>query len=850
MPRSRQTPTKMRGMRNRVCTARLILHLFLVLFAWPGLSSSAEPALRGRPLTEVLAELEGDGIRFIYSSQLLPPTLRVTAEPASGDRLEIAREILAPHGLELSTVSPGLYAVVRQLGGQVEGLIRGRIVDAASGKPIHGARIEVLPRQVAQSTDTEGRFVIQSLPAGTYSLSIAAQGYAQRRLQEVEVPGEGTELDIALQPHSVSLADVVVATSRYSLAEPSVNGAFLFSGVDLQEQPAIGEDALRTLARLPGIAQSGVSARSNVRGGEANEVLVLLDGFPLRQPFHVPAYQGLFSVIDPGLIETAEVFTGGFPARYGNRMSGVFDLETLRATSEPHRALGLSFFNATAREGGRIESAGIEYLGAVRVGMLKPLLQAFSPGAGDPSYSDVYARISHQDVGGFRLSGNFLWARDELGISARTRGESAQIDSRSRYAWLRADKDWSRQLASSLWIGHSRIDSVRFGEVDDPGFARGMVNDSRASQFWDFRGQLRWHPRPSHWFETGFEWTDESATYHYQAEAEYSQQVADLFGRSAAFTRDADIKPARDRAALFATYRWRVTDSITTETGLRLQRILTRGAVTDWMEDPRLSVRWQVAPQTSLRVHWGRFHQADEIQELAVEDGVLVFPLAQRTDQFIVGLDHRLANGVALRVEGFRKDQSTPRPRFENALNVLSILPEIAPDRIRLAPDFAEVRGLEVSASLEDPQLRRWISLGWSDARDKFMGQKVPRSWDQTWAITAGLEMRRGAWQFGAVATAHRGWPTTALQVEPDGTFRLGPRNGSRLPTYASIDLRAEYQRPFGGGVLTYGAEVSNALDRSNTCCIELSGAEDGRLSVRDLSWLPLVPSLHIRWER
>ena len=65
----------------------------------------------GRPIVDVLEELRGPGLDFIYSSELLPRSLTVTAEPESGNRLLIAREILAARGLSLAAVRPGLFAV-------------------------------------------------------------------------------------------------------------------------------------------------------------------------------------------------------------------------------------------------------------------------------------------------------------------------------------------------------------------------------------------------------------------------------------------------------------------------------------------------------------------------------------------------------------------------------------------------------------------------------------------------------------------------------------------------------------------------------------------------------------------
>ncbi|HTL50628.1 MAG TPA: hypothetical protein VL219_08195, partial [Steroidobacteraceae bacterium] len=85
--------------------ALLALPLFLL-----AASGAAGAGYVGRPIVDILEELRGPGLDFIYSSELLPRSLTVNVEPESGNRLLIAREILAEQGLSLTAVRPGLFA--------------------------------------------------------------------------------------------------------------------------------------------------------------------------------------------------------------------------------------------------------------------------------------------------------------------------------------------------------------------------------------------------------------------------------------------------------------------------------------------------------------------------------------------------------------------------------------------------------------------------------------------------------------------------------------------------------------------------------------------------------------------
>ena len=88
----------------------------------------------------------------------------------------------------------------------------------------------------------------------------------------------------------------------------------------------IDNDIMRASQIFPGVVSNDFSARFSVRGGEKDEILVRLDGMELYEPFHLQDYGGALSVIDLGLLDRADLLMGGFPAKYGGKMSGVFDI--------------------------------------------------------------------------------------------------------------------------------------------------------------------------------------------------------------------------------------------------------------------------------------------------------------------------------------------------------------------------------------------------------------------------------------------------------------------------------------------------------------------------------------------
>jgi outer membrane cobalamin receptor len=822
----------------------------LLAMAWVTTADAATPHLKGRTVGDALRQLQDESLQFLFSSDLVSDSMLVGFEPKTRDRLGIAREVLAEHGLEIRAVNPSLYIVVRRLRGQRSRSIAGRVVDGRSGTVLSGARVELLPLGRIAWSDRLGRFSFAELaPGEVYRLRATIEDYADGESEvRVTTPGDSA-VDSVVSLVPVALDTVVVETSRYALAA-QINGAQRLDAVALANQPDVVDDPIRALRRLPGVNQGGVSASSNLRGGETNEVLVLLDGFPLRQVYHLPGYQSPFTLLDEDLIESIDVFTGGFPVRYGNRLAGVFDIASAEVGQEPKNSVGLSFFNAHARSAGESSDGNTGWRAAGRLGTLRPVLEYLSVDGGRPAYSDVSLSAVHRTPNDIVISGNFLWAADEYVLDDDD--EDAEIESRTRYSWLRADFSPSERVDGSIWLGHSSILIDRAGNVNKPEFAISNVSDHRDTGIWDARGSVNWQWSERSRLNAGFEWTQGRADYRYDSTASFALPLAELFGREETFSRSLRLSPEQRRVAVFVSQRLQLGERWMPEVGLRLQD-LRIGSTRQQTWDPRLGVRWEIRPRTGLRAHFGRFHQAEEVHELAIADGVADFGRAQHADHLILGLEHRFTNGVQIRAEAFSKQQHHPRARFENLMSPIEVFAELAPDRVRIQPDESQMRGIEFSLSLERESWRGWTSISVARALDEFGGDEVPRSWDQRLAWNTGFDWHRGQWRIGGATSLRSGWPITPIGRTIDGEVYLGSRNSDRMPAFASLDLRVEYRRPLAVGSFAVALEISNASNRRNQCCLDVEVEDidtpDESIVVERQFWPRLLPSLSIEWE-
>jgi outer membrane receptor protein involved in Fe transport len=272
---------------------------------------------------------------------------------------------------------------------------------------------------------------------------------------------------------------------------------------------------------------------------------------------------------------------------------------------------------------------------------------------------------------------------------------------------------------------------------------------------------------------------------------------------------------------------------------------------------PRASLKYDLGDDSVLRASYGRFYQAQGINELQVEDGVDTFFGAQRADQAIVSFDRALRADWRLRVEAYRKEYANLRPRIEALFDPLVLIPELASDRVRIAPSEGEVEGVEllVSRRSEGPW-NGWLSYGWSRAVDRVDGKDELRSWDQTHSVSAGVTWQREPWTVTIADTYHTGWPTTGVRLltPPGGepSVEVGPRNAKRLERFTSLDARASRRFPLPRGDLEVYVEVSNLTASSNPCCNDYSvrTLPDGssELVREESDWLGILPSAGVLW--
>ncbi|MEZ5499116.1 MAG: TonB-dependent receptor [Steroidobacteraceae bacterium] len=831
---------------------RLAATLIALLLASGAHAASPIAIEAGTRIATALDALRERGLRLVYSDALVPARLEVLRAVSGSDAERVASELLGPHGLTLRRLSGGVVAVVMDRGGP-RWSVTGRVAAADGARPVAQARVELLADGQVAWTNANGEFRLAVRGRRDPTLRVAASGFAPRTIALHFDEAVRDDVTLTLRADRVALEQVTVLASRYQYESPTLAGPFALDRQDIIAQPKLAEDALQAMLRLPGIAYSGVSARPNVRGGEASEMLVTLDDMPIREPYHLAAYNSAFSALDESLIGELDAFTGQLPARYGNRLSGIVALRSAAADDPAPSAVGLSTFNARLRHGrAATDEGGPEWLAAARFGTLRSWIGQYTRDLGEPSYSDVFARMSRSREG-TTLRAELLAQTSNLEFFDATTFEQAELSSEATYAWVSAEREPSERLRLSALLGFSRIASRRGGLAAGGLTVAGSAADSRSSHLWDLNLRAQWQASSRHFIDAGLAATLGEGSYDYTGQVELEPIAVQLFG--GAETRQARVLADLDRNiyGAWVSDRWQLGARWFLEAGLRADHYGGDADTASTVVGPRLSLRFDVAAHTVLRAGWGRAFQAEEIHELRVQDGVTRFGPPQRVDQWVLSGERTLAPGIALRLELFQRDLPNPRARFENLLDPLRVLPELTADRQLVAPDSARSRGAEVSLQVQRGAWSVWSAYSWLDAVDRIAGESVPRNWDQRHTASTSLAWQRGPWSLSMLASYNSGRPTTALLDDRLASPLLGPRNGARLAHYATLDVRAAREFPVALGRLVVYGQVTNALNRPNRCCTELDLPDEGsdplRLEQESVKSYPILPAFGISWE-
>jgi hypothetical protein len=251
----------------------------------------------------------------------------------------------------------------------VTATMAGYVKNIKTGEPIIGASMYVIDTKSGTATDQYG-FYSLTLPKGQHTINIRAIGSKDTRRQII-LNSDG-KLNIELQEQVQTLKEVKISADKIANVKGVQMGAVRLDIKSIKEIPSVfGEtDILRAITLLPGVQTVGEATTGfNVRGGAADQNLIMLNGSTIYNPAH---FFGFFSAFNPDLVKDVELYKSTIPEKFGGRLSSVLDV--------------------TDREGNKKK-----FTGSAGIGLLTSRLNVEGPIVNDKTSFSFGGRMTYSD---------------------------------------------------------------------------------------------------------------------------------------------------------------------------------------------------------------------------------------------------------------------------------------------------------------------------------------------------------------------------------------------------------------------------------------------------------------------
>jgi CarboxypepD_reg-like domain/TonB-dependent Receptor Plug Domain len=294
------------------------------------------------------------------------------------------------------------------------GIIRGKVTDKQSEKPISGANVQIVGSEISQRTDSEGNFKLSEIPLGRQTVIVTYIGYEDATISDIDVTtGKDNILAIGISEKFNTLNEVVISGGGQNKAKAINKMAAVsvrqFSAEEANRYAGGRSDVARLASNFAGVATAD-DARNDIviRGNSPAGLLWRVEGIPIPSPNHFATLGTTgspVSALNPNMLANSDFITSAFPAEYGNAIGGVFDLGFRKGNTENYEyTVGMAAFPGleAMAEGPLLKKNGGSFVVAARYGVVG-LLGLSGGTTAIPNYNDLSFNL---DFGKSKL-GNF-----------------------------------------------------------------------------------------------------------------------------------------------------------------------------------------------------------------------------------------------------------------------------------------------------------------------------------------------------------------------------------------------------------------------------------------------------------
>lgn len=703
--------------------------------------------------------------------------------------------------------------------------IQGRIVNGSNGNLLPGASVFIDRLKLGATTDSRGYYHLRA-PAGEHNVRVSFIGYDETT-QKIKLVGNGI-LDLRLYEKSIKLGEVTVTAER---PEINVTGTQLsyvrLDSRSIKELPvSMGvKDVIKSIALMPGVQTIGEFGTGfNVRGGSADQNLILLEDVPLFNSSHL---FGLTSVVNSDGISYATLIKAGISAKYGERASSLLDIRF--GADDPGKRVakgGIGLIDSRLYFQAPLLNKKISFLVSARRSYSNWLLHKI------PDIDLMNSSASFYDANAL-LDFN-INPSDKISLFTYLSGDQfAFAKNRSyRYGNLLASLRWKHTFNTALYSNLvAGISNYRY-----------QISESDSVKTWEsyriksailyknIKLNFSWFPLDNHTIDfgvngvlyaikpgdqepLGIESDIQSLAMPQEKAGEYAFYITDNFKLSPSLTIDAGLRYSLytlmgpSKVYSFSGDRPRSRQSIIDSTLYGNNQL-----VCAWSGlEPRISVRFGISDNKSVKLSFNRIHQyINLVSNTAIMTPSDVWKLSSpglkplRCDHFAIGYFQNFKNNsIESSIELYYKSLKNAID-YKNGARIL-LNPYLETDLLNVK---GHNYGVELYVKKNSGKLTGWASYTFSRSLQKttaiFDEEKInnnqlfPSNFDRPNNLVLNLNYHISRrWRFGGTFTYSTGRPVTLPEYKYDyrgyQLLYYSDRNKYRLPDYHRLDVSITY---------------------------------------------------------
>ncbi len=804
-------------------------------------------------------------------------------------------------GIGLETIA--IFAVVSNIYAQalsVSGVVR----DASTNEPVVFASVLVMGTQQGTVTDDHGRFAI-ALVAGDYRIQFSYVGY-RTSVASVSVKKD-IRLSVALTSLDILLQDMTVYANRESSEgnQKEVNTVSIQSEM-IGKITSLNADVLRSVEMLPGVSNDNeMSAKFNVHGGDFNENLVLVNGTQVYEPYHIKeASNASIGIFDADMIKKMDLMTGGFSARYGDKMSSVLSIVYRDGNRDKIKGqASLSLTDADALLEGPIGSNGSFIIGArqsytqyaMKMLNIAPDLHI--------SYYDVQGVLAYRLAPQHKLSLLFIHAGDAF-------NEDPSFDNGSSYtypyytvnkaytgsfsqAWHDTSEQHAHYYSSMVALQSTDVISSEAALKSEISYYDQLESEHSLNQNqYAFAFDSNELPDIIFYRDTTTKFYDNSLRIKtLELNSSYNMQVLPFYGvmvgasyqrifyyqdqinqqTISEFTNNGTQYP--DTLSSFRNQNevdneFGSIDAQSFKTAGFVENILQAGERTiiniggrfDYFDldeeltwSPRLNLAYRINPELTLRGAWGVYYQSPVYQQLEHSTPSDTNTQSQKAIHYVIGVDYNILsdetdhNFLKLKIEAYDKVYS------DLISSTVSSSGRVYYSRKNDA--VGKAAGVDVYLMYSTSWFSGWISYSHLKAEQKLTASDTisfyfPRNTDQRNTVAAVSDFNLGkSWDLVVRLVYGSGYPYTPSVAVYDSSlstwaWQLGSPNFAYLPAYKRVDVRVTKDFELFGLPSSAFLDVSNIFDFANVQAYYYGFDSQGQPKIVAEKLLPILPTL------